>query len=85
MFRNLTSEQRTRVFVRQASPEWKAERETRMDAGIQAGTHVLCEICHTKDRKAEPAYDICTRCWVVSYYAEAKARVIVRVQAGGAS
>ena len=85
MYRNLTREQRSRLIVRQASPEWKADLERRMDVGIEAGTHAVCDICGHKGRKAEPAYDICMNCWHTPTYAKRKAEVIVRVQAGGAS
>lgn len=84
MFRNLTYEQRSRQIVRHTTPEWKAQREARMDIGIKAGTHAVCELCGWKDKKADPAYDICNNCWYSSYRAEDKAKVIVRVQAGGA-
>ena len=62
--RRLTYEQRTRLIVRQAPPEWKAEQERRMDAGILAGTHVLCVVCGMKDKRPDPRYDICVSCGV---------------------
>ena len=81
MYRNLTSEQWSRLIVRQASSEWKADLERRMDIGIEAGTHAVCEVCGHKGRKAEDSYDICTNCWHTPSVSEKKARVIVATNA----
>lgn len=81
MFTRLNREQRHRRLMAQSTPEWKARREAELDAGITAGTHVLCVVCGRKGPRDKPQYDYCISCSVTPYRRRDRDRVIAETDA----